>query len=149
MYAFTYLSNDSTLKKSRFFKISSGGLRRHSYFSLGVPPGTAPFRGRDKAGIILRGIRRQSRAAHQQSKGRYRKCRAHSYGHCRSYCRCCNKGNEATTTPPCPRRNDYRLLYYYRPYSNHTVLATFVHTGLHHNGSQTLQIQPTKTGNRW
>lgn len=64
MYAFTYLSNDSTLKKSRFFKISSGGLRRHSYFSLGVPPGTAPFRGRDKAGIILRGIRRQSRAGY-------------------------------------------------------------------------------------
>ena len=100
MYALTYLSNDSTLKKSRFFKISSGGLRRHSYFSLGFPPGTAPFRGRDKAGIILRGIRRQSRAATHQNDKRCNSSRCHQSRQKRKCCSNSNEGSGATTKPP-------------------------------------------------
>nr|DAR99598.1 MAG TPA: hypothetical protein [Caudoviricetes sp.] len=61
-------------RKTPIFKKSSGGLRRHYYFYLGFPSGTAAFRRRDRGGIILRGIRRQSRAATHQNNG-HSQCR--------------------------------------------------------------------------
>ena len=136
-------------RKTPIFKKSSGGLRRHYYFYLGFPPGTAAFRRRDWGGIILRGIRRQSRAAHQHSNRQCHSCCRHPCRHSGNHCWCCKQGNEATTTPPWTRRNDYRLLYYYRLCSNRIVPDNSVHSYLHSFLFRTLQIQQARTSNRW
>ena len=135
-------------RKTPIFKKSSGGLRRHYYFYLGFPPGTAAFRRRDGGGIILRGIRRQSRAAHQhRNRHRHRRGR-HPRGQSGNNSRC-NQGNEATTTPSWTRRNDYRLLYYYRLCSNRIVPDNSVHSYLHSFLFRPLKIQQASTSNRW
>ena len=87
-------------RKTPIFKKSSGGLRRHYYFYLGFPPGTAAFRRRNRGGIILRGIRRQSRAATHQNNRHCNCCRRHPSRHERKCSSYCNEGNEGPTKPP-------------------------------------------------